>query len=363
MKHHLFYETSHSPSLVDLIGYEEAKQITDFCFISNPYYPTAAMIRELKDQLPSLIASYPSSSPKRSQGYLANVLEVPPENLVIGNGATELITLVSENLVESIGIPIPTFSEYLETIKNKNLTKLYQLPLQNNLQLNLEAFSQWLITQKVSSALIINPGNPTGQLHPLVEMKKFLESVRSLELVIVDESFIDFAGDPVPSLLPEADNFPNLLIVRSMSKHCGIPGLRLGYAYSGNKVLLDRLRAVIPIWNVNSIAEYFLSLLQRTTNEYRSARMRVIGDIIWLSAQLEKLEGLRTYRSGANFVLTRILGEMDSSSLQNELLQKHKMYVRDCSNKVGMDNKHIRIASQGPEKDQALVKALEGLVG
>ena len=86
-----------------------------------------------------------------------------------------------------------------------------------------------------------------------------------MELVIVDESFIDFAGDPVPSLLPFADRFSNLLIVRSMSKHCGVPGLRLGYCYSGNLYLLNRLRRFIPTWNLNTLAQYFLSLLPQTT--------------------------------------------------------------------------------------------------
>ena len=210
---------------------------------------------------------------------------------------------------------------------------------------------------------IINPGNPTGQFHSLDEMKAFLDSTRALDLIVLDESFIDFAGDPVPSLLSEASGYPNLLIVRSMSKHCGVPGLRLGYAYSENKMLLDKLRAVVPLWNVNSIAEYFLSMLPRTVNEYHTARMRVIGDMIWLSEQLQNLSGLKTYKSGANFVLLKILGDMSSSTLQDTLLRKHRMYVRDCTNKVGMDNKHIRVASQGPEKDQRLVKALRTILG
>lgn len=363
MKHHLFYQTSHSPSLVDLVGYEEAKKTIDFCFISNPYYPTAAMIREMTDQFPSLIASYPSSNPERSQGYLAQVLDVDPEHLIIGNGATELITLVSENLIDSIGIPVPTFSEYLDTLRGKHSAKLFPLSSDHDLQLNLKDYSNWLKENKLRSALVINPGNPTGQLHSLDEMKTFLKSVHFLDLIIVDESFIDFAGDPVPSLLSRADEYQNLLIVRSMSKHCGVPGLRLGYAYSGNKKLLDGLRAVIPLWNVNTIAEYFLSMLPRTVNEYRTARMRVIGDMIWLSEQLQKLGGLRAYRSGANFALIKILGDMDSSTLQDRLLRKYKMYVRDCTNKVGMDNKHIRVASQGSEKDQKLIKALGELFG
>src|SRR5690349_950582 len=118
-KRHLFYETSHSPSVADLVGYEEAKEIIDFCFIANPYYPTPEMMRDLQEKLPILIKSYPSSNPKACQENLAKVLHVDPEHLVIGNGATELITLVDETLIDHVAIPVPTFGEYLEKLKDQ----------------------------------------------------------------------------------------------------------------------------------------------------------------------------------------------------------------------------------------------------
>src|SRR5579863_2467818 len=112
LKRHLFYETSHSPALAELVGYEKAKDIIDFCFIANPYYPTPAMLQDMQRHLPNLIKSYPSSNPLMSQQNLAAVLHVNPENLVIGNGATELIVLMNTILIDRIAIPIPTFGEY-----------------------------------------------------------------------------------------------------------------------------------------------------------------------------------------------------------------------------------------------------------
>src|ERR1035441_5066054 len=106
LRKHLFYETSHSPSLADLVGYEKAKNIIDFCFIANPYYPTPAMLQDLQKNFPNLIKSYPSSSPVRSQEDLAAVLHVNPENLIIGNGATELIVLINTTLIDRIAVPI-----------------------------------------------------------------------------------------------------------------------------------------------------------------------------------------------------------------------------------------------------------------
>src|SRR5579871_5325551 len=105
LRRHLFYETSHSPSLADLVGYEKAKDIIDFCFIANPYYPTRAMLEDLQLNLPNLIKSYPSSNPQLSQRHLAKVLNVDPERLIIGNGATELIALIDMTLIDRIAVP------------------------------------------------------------------------------------------------------------------------------------------------------------------------------------------------------------------------------------------------------------------
>jgi threonine-phosphate decarboxylase len=359
---HLFYETSHSPSLADLVGYEEAKEITDFCFIANPYYPTPEMLRDLQTNLPSLIKSYPSSNPQNSQENLAAVLHVPAENLIIGNGATELIVLINTTLIDRIGVPIPTFGEYIEKLNDQRDAELYALDPEQHYRLRLDEYLGWLRKRNLRSLLIINPGNPTGQLIPLGEMIAFLEHAKDFELVIVDESFIDFAGDPIPSLLPVAERFSNLLIVRSMSKHCGVPGLRLGYCYSSNLYLLNRMRRFIPTWNLNTLAQYFLAQLPATDAEYHKGRIRLIEDVRRLHAGLQSIPGIDVYPTGANFVLFKIRGAQTAAELQSRLLREQKMYVRDCSNKLGMDRYHIRVASQGREKDARLVDALRLLI-
>jgi len=361
LKRHLFYETSHSPALVDLVGYEKAREIVDFCFIANPYYPTPEMLRDLQEKLPTLIKSYPSSNPLISQKHLAEVLHVNPEHLVIGNGASELITLINETLIDHLAVPVPTFGEYIEKLKDMREAELYFLRPEDDYQLRLDDYLAWVHERHLTVLLVINPGNPTGQLIALDEMVDFLRRTRDMELVIVDESFIDFSGDPIPSLLSCADQFSNLLIVRSMSKHCGVPGLRLGYCYSENLYLLNRLRRFIPTWNVNTLGEYFLSLLPSTDGAYHEARKRLMGDVSCLFEGLNSVDGIHPYPTGANFVLIKILNGMSATEIQARLLDEHRMYVRDCSNKIGMDNLHIRVASQGREKDARLVEALKRL--
>jgi threonine-phosphate decarboxylase len=352
----LFDETTHSPSLIDLVGYEDAQQVIDFCYIANPYYPTQAMLDELTRK------TYPSSNPLVNARHLAQVLHVDPENLIIGNGATELITELCHFLVSDMGVPIPTFGEYIEKIDRGRL-RLYQLDPASDYQLNLNDYLDWLDAENLHAALVINPHNPTGQLFSLDEMHAFLEKARTLELVIVDESFIDFSALDVPSLLPSADDYPNLVIVRSMSKHCGVPGLRLGYLYTGNRERLAQLRSSLPTWNINTLAEFYLSLLPATDADYHASRRRVVGDVAQLYTTLDAVDGIAVYPTGANFVCFRVDNGMTAREVQRRLLVEHHMYVRDCSNKPGMDQFHIRVASQGREKDRALVDALPGVLG
>lgn len=355
---HLFYKTSHAPSLADLVGYERIGEILDFCFIANPYYPTPDMMTHLQDNLTTLIKSYPSCDPGISRRYLAEVLCVNPDRIVVGNGASELICAVGQRIIKTVGVPVPTFGEYLYKLRSTRAVKPYRLLSENDYQLNLATYLAWVRRNRLKAALVINPGNPTGQLHPLAEMRDFLTSAQDLEMVMVDESFIDFAGDPIPSLLPCADEFKNLLIVRSMSKHCGVAGLRLGYCYSANDTMLERIRKALPTWNVNTLAEYFLSLLPATDADYHAGRRRLIDDMRLLYDGLKEIPGLSPYPTGANFVLVRIATGKPAGDLHQQLLTEHKMYVRDCSNKVGMDGYHIRIASQGHEKDRKLLDAL-----
>ncbi|MGB5052556.1 MAG: histidinol-phosphate transaminase [Caldilineaceae bacterium] len=358
----LFDETTHSPSLIDLVGYADAQQVIDFCYIANPYYPTQAMLDELTRNLPTLIKTYPSSNPRINARHLAQVLHVNPEHLIIGNGATELITELCRFLVLDMGVPIPTFGEYIEKIDRGRL-RLYQLDPANGYQLDLDDYLAWLDSEQLHAALIINPHNPTGQLFSLADMQAFLEKARGLELVIVDESFIDFSALEVPSLLASVDDYANLVIVRSMSKHCGVPGLRLGYLYTGNKEWLQRLRSSLPTWNINTPAEFYLSMLPATDTDYHASRRQVIEDVAHLYADLCRVEGIAVYPTGANFVCFRVDNGMTAREVQRRLLVEHQMYVRDCSNKTGMDNYHIRVASQGRAKDRALAQVLPGVLG
>ena len=358
----LFAATSHSPSLAELVGYERAADIVDFCFIANPYYPTTEMVEALQESLPQLIKCYPSSDPASAQRALAEVLNVDPEDLLVGNGATELIVLINQVLVDRIGVAVPTFGEYIEKLPDPAAAELFVLDPDRDYRLDLDEYLAWGRERGVNALLLINPGNPTGQLHSFDEVVGFLEQARDMGLIVLDESFIDFATDPVPSMVSVADRYPNLLIVRSMSKHYGVPGLRLGFCYSRNREMLQRLRRLVPTWHLNILAEYFLTLLPSTDASYRESLRRVSADVTRLRDRLLTIPGLFVYPTGSNFLLLRIENGMTAADLQTRLLTDHLMYVRDCSNKTGMDGRHVRVASQGREADARLVVALRDLL-
>jgi len=359
INHHLFYETSHSPSLVDIVGEEMLEKVIDFCFIENPYYPGVKLLKKLRKKLPIVIKSYPSSNPILAQKDLAAVINAKPEHLIIGNGATELITIIQNQLIDNIGIPIPTFSEYIEKLRSLEQAKLFQLPADKQYQLNLDEYAEWIHAEKLSAALIINPGNPTGQFISIDKMLHFLEKVKDLKLVLVDESFIDFSGDEIPSLIPFVEKYKSLIIVRSMSKHCGIPGLRLGYCCTSNTEFLKKIRTTLPIWNINTLAEFFLTQLKDTDKEYHVARRKVITDVEDLYRKLKLLNGFEVYPTGSNFILLKINTGLTANQVQMKLLEEYGVYVRDCSNKIGLDKYHIRVASKGRKKDKLLLKALQ----
>ncbi|MFO7869672.1 MAG: histidinol-phosphate transaminase [Bacteroidales bacterium] len=357
----LFNHTSHSPSLINIVGEEHLEQVTDFCFIANPYFPTDEIMGKMQRMMPLLIKSYPSSNPEFTVSVLASLLQVKNEQLIIGNGATELITIIQSEFVKELAIPVPTFSEYTETLRFHNTVRLFQLPAHNNYILDLDEYASWIIANSIKSALIINPGNPTGQLISLNKMLHFISEMNHLEHIIVDESFIDFAADEIPSLIPYIDDLPNVIIIRSMSKHCGIPGLRLGYCCSSRSDIIARMKKMVPLWNINTLAEYFITLLVQTNDMYHAMRKRVIAEVADLYCDLQKIRGFYVYKTGCNFVMIKIECGLTAFELQKKLLEDYWIYVRDCTNKIGLDAYHIRVSSQGKAKDALLIDALSSI--
>jgi threonine-phosphate decarboxylase len=334
--------------------------VKDFSYLVNPYFPPSAFIESLGSRLDELVRAYPSTNWYISS-LVSKTLGLTHEEIVIGNGASELISIITSRYVKNLAVPIPTFDEYVNraVIQGKQVSP-YQT--RDDFTLNVDGFLQHVRDSNANSALIINPNNPTGILVPQDSIWHILESLRHLDLVIVDESFIDFAdSDPVPSAMNRISDFPNLIILKSLSKSYGIAGLRLGYAVSSNRNVVATLRDNIPIWGINSLAQFFLEEMVNYQQQFAESCNQVREATRILYDELQSIPYLYPYPSQGNFVLCKTLDGLTAAQLTASLYQEFKILINDCSHKKGLSDCFVRIASRTKEDNARLVQALRQL--
>jgi len=335
--------------------------VKDFCYLVNPYFPTPEMLAKLRINLKGLVKSYPSGY-KNISFLLSQWIGINPDNIIVGNGASELIEIIMRHLVKRLTLPLPTFNEYEVRLKR---SKINYFPCKKeDFSLDMDDFVKSINISNSNAALLINPNNPTGAFTPVDHIKFLLKRLKSLDLFILDESFIEcVSGTEIPTMEEFIYDYKNLLIIKSMSKVYGIPGLRLGYVVTTNKRLLSALRRELPIWNVNSISEFFLELLLKYKQEYRESRKAMIKATEklyqWLSTEVKYLHA---YPTKANFVFAEITNGITSTELRDLLLQKARILIKDCSNKIGLNNKYIRLASRTLEENRELINTLKSIL-
>jgi histidinol-phosphate/aromatic aminotransferase/cobyric acid decarboxylase-like protein len=206
--------------------------------------------------------------------------------------------------------------------------------------------------------VICNPNNPTGALLGRAEVLSVLEQLSDLDLVVVDESFIDFADEStIPTVVSEAVTYDNVVILKSLGKNFGLHGLRLGCAIA-NERLAEQLRRVLPHWNVNGMAEMLVFQLAAHLEEYESSRKRAVRDRYALVDALRRIDGLEVFPSHANFAYVRVTDQVNGLELRNHLLVEHGCLVRECGNKAGSSSQFFRIAARPNEDVSVLLAAL-----
>ena len=332
----------------------------DFCYMTNPYFPPQEFIDSLGSRLRQLVKSYPSTNWYISS-LAAKPLGLTHEEVVVANGASELISALTDQFVEHLSVPVPTFDEFVNraAIQGKRVSP-YQLT--GDFELDAEDFVRHTLGVQANAALLINPNNPTGKLLSHDTLWYLLEALRSLDLIIVDESFIEFSSrTPVPSAMGRLSDFPNLVVLKSLSKNYGIPGLRLGYAASANKETVATLRRSIPIWSINSLAQYFLEEIGNFGNEFLDSCARVRQATQTLFSGLEKLHYLSPYPSQGNFVLCRLENGITGQELTERLFRDLNILINDCSRKKGLGDGFVRFASRTVEENAQLIQAMQEL--
>lgn len=360
---------SHSPSIFTFLQeLPELKIHIDACFLSNPY-ATELFLNYLNDEVLStgkirdLLEFYPSQN-RVLAALLSDFLKVDSGNIFIGNGAIEIIQAVLHRFAsKKLLINIPTFSSYYEFVPDGCEVVFNKLKKENNYEINCSELIDKIYTEKPDTIVIINPNNPNGAYLNFGELEMLLDSCSKVENVILDESFIHFAyEDKNFNLINTAGlvhKYPNIIIVKSMSKDFGIAGVRAGYAVM-DKEKVDLLLMNGFLWNSNGFAEYFFRLYTRAdfAYKYENVRLKYIMETIDFMKNLREIAEIKLYSSKANFAMIEMLDGTTADELMSYLLIKHGIYVRNCSDKIGLDGEFLRVASRNKEQNQLIVSAI-----
>jgi histidinol-phosphate/aromatic aminotransferase/cobyric acid decarboxylase-like protein len=295
----------------------------------------------------------------------ARLFHCESDQILVGNGAAELIAALLAEIPGPVGVPVPTFEEYP---KHPGAV-LIEPPSADPavLRHDLDELARACRERALAALVLVNPNNPSGQVFARDDLLALLDDLQSQGVrLVLDESFVDFAdGCPGRTLL-DSDTlarYPNLVLIRSLGKSHGIAGLRLGALASSDGALLARVAARLPIWNVNALAEWFLQTAVRYEPDYWAACRRLVETRSCLLNDLARLPGLRPIESGGNFVLCEVLPPWTAASLCQRLLAEHWMLVKDCTGKTGLDQgQYVRIAVRSEQENVSLIQALEGLM-
>ena len=324
-------------------------------------YPNQKLINEIKANFERLLCNYPSGMNVNSL-LAAKFFGLKKDNIVVGNGAAELIKSLMGLIDGKIGVVYPTFEEYPNRISKERI--ISYLPDNKDFTYSAKDLINYFIDKDISAFVLINPDNPSGNYISKEGLFELIDFAKKKQIkLIIDESFVDFSdADEFPSLLKTdiLNLYENLFVVKSISKSYGVPGLRLGIIASGNKEVISIMKKDVAIWNINSFGEFYLQICEKYQSEYISAMNRFKEERISFKAKLDSISYLRVIPSQSNYFMCEIMNSYTSRELTNILLNKYSILIKDLSSKKGFGGKqYIRIAIRNTEDNKALIDALK----
>ena len=343
-------------------GYWRYPQLLDFCYLVNPYFPPQRMIDEMKSNFTALLTQYPSGMRVNSL-LAAKNFSVHQQNILVGNGAAELIKALMARLDGAAGFIRPTFEEYPNRYKDKE--SVVFVPDNPDFGYSADDLLEFFSAHPVKNLIIITPDNPSGSYLPLSELMRIIAWAKERDIrLVIDESFADFADEKDNSLIRQEllDNDPGLYVVKSISKSYGVPGLRLGVLASGDTKLIAELKKDVAIWNINSFAEFYMQIEEKYKKDYARALDKLREERARFQRELSGLEGLRVIASQANYVMVELLDGHSSRTVTRRLLIEDEILIKDLSGKLG-GKQYLRLAVRNTEDNDKLVAALRRVLG
>ena len=354
----LFSENQYSALCSRYGGYWRYPKLLDFCYLVNPYFPNEHMREELKDSFDLLLTEYPSGL-RINNLIAAKDFHIKQEYITVGNGAAELIKVVMEQLTGSIGIIRPTFEEYPNRLTNKNII-IYEATTPN-FAYNAEDLISYFGDKNIQSLILINPDNPTGNYIPYADCLRLANWCEKNQITfILDESFIDFSTEHPTFFNNELlETHPYLIVIKSISKSYGVPGIRLGLLATSNLELMKHVRNNVSIWNINSFGEFFLQIYSKYESAYKKAMDKFRVERNRFVTDLNTIRFIRVIPSEANYILCEVKHPYKAEDLAQLLLNKHNILIKDCSKKC--NGQYIRLAVRDTKDNTTLVEALRSL--
>ena len=323
-------------------------------------------LREVLSQHLDAITRYPDREYTKLRQCIADYTGAQMENIIMGNGSTELISLfIQTNHPKKAMILGPTYSEYERDINLGGGTCIYfPLKEENNFQMDVNALCHQL-DDNLDLLVLCNPNNPTSSAITRKEMRRILDACMEHGIfVMVDETYVEFAPDEKNVTSVSLTNYySNLIILRGTSKFFASPGLRLGYAITGNRDVAKEINTRKDPWTINSLAEIAGQIMFQDQDYIRETKELITSERARLYQELSSWNTVRIYEPQANFILMKILKEGVDAEILFEHCIRKGMMIRNCSTFPFLDSQFIRFCIMSPEDNDRLMDAFRELLG
>ena len=343
-------------------GYWRYPKLLDFCYLVNPYFPPQRMKDELRANFDTLLTEYPSGMGVNSL-LAAKAFNVHQENILVGNGAAELIKSLMGFLAGRTGFVRPTFDEYPNRYTREDSVDF--VPSNPDYSYSADDLTAFFSEKEIKNLIVVNPDNPSGNYIPRADLLRLIAwaGEKGIRLVI-DESFVDFADEEDSTLIEQRllHASPHLFVIKSISKSYGVPGLRLGVLASGDIDTVAAMKKDVAIWNINSFAEFYMQIEEKYKKEYAASLIRIRNERNRFQKELAAVKGVRAIPSQANFVMVELEAGIDPKELLKKLLLKHKMLIKELTTKTNGRN-YLRLAVRNTEDNCKLIDALKEELG
>lgn len=340
-------------------GYWRYPKLKDFCYLVNPYFPPKKMVDELKMNFETLLIQYPSGL-KVNNLLASKYFNIKEEYILVGNGAAELIKAAMNILKDNIGFIRPTFEEYPNRYDSQK--HVIFKPETEGFKYSYQDIINYFNDKDIKTLVIINPDNPSGNYITKKGLFELLDwSVKKGINLLIDESFVDFSIEEDSTLLKDEilEKYKNLIVVKSISKSYGVPGLRLGIVATNNFELLQNIKKEVSIWNINSFGEYYMQIYGKYEKVYKSSLDKIKSAREIFIKDLREIKELQVFDSQANYILIKILEKYSSEKLAEILINDYEIYIKDLKGKAGIDDNFIRIAVRDTEDNKYCINALK----